>query len=130
LGSGERRQVKQHIETSEALRRLLSQRDAAIGFYERLYGSVDTRFYCPWLKNGLYLAAGGEVVPCCYVKDYRGHALARLEQGLDGFEQRRAALQQALHRGRVPAACTGCRLAQGIVQNVLRLGEQRGRGPW
>ena len=57
-------------------------REGAIGFYERLYTSVDMRFSCPWLVNGLYLATGGELVPCCHVKDYQRYELANLDEGL------------------------------------------------
>lgn len=95
-------------------------RSARTGFYERLYGSVDTRFNCPWLANGLYMATGGELLPCCHVKDYQRFALAGLE-GLADCEAARAAMRAQLSAGQCPAACEGCEVGETVAANSARM---------
>ncbi len=118
----ESRQLMQQIQSSKDLRELLDERDFSLGFYEHLYGSVDRRFYCPWLTHGLYLAAGGEVVPCCHVKDYQEYAMANIEDGLYGVAKSRSMMQKTLHNGQIPAACADCGQAKQIVHNIMHAG--------
>ena len=119
IGIRESRQLKQQIQNNEELCAIMAEKDQSIGFYEKLYGSVNSRVYCPWLRHGLYLAAGGEVVPCCFIKDYQAHAMANLEDGLDGVALARNAIHKTLHSGQVPAVCDGCDQAKRIIHNLL-----------
>ena len=92
-------------------------RMASPGFYERLYSSVDPRRRCPWLENGIYVAAGGEFVPCCHAKDYAKDKLGDFGSGLDAALEARAAMRQSLAEGKTPPSCTGCAIARAIVTN-------------
>lgn len=118
-----RQGIQAALKHSPALNSVVSERmrEGAIGFYERLYTSVDMRFSCPWLVNGLYLATGGELVPCCHVKDYQRYELANLDEGLEGCESKRAAIRAELSSGKCPEVCEGCEVAEIVVANSARM---------
>ncbi|MEE4249365.1 MAG: radical SAM/SPASM domain-containing protein [Alcanivoracaceae bacterium] len=115
--------IQHALSSSEPLRAALNdrQKKSHIGFYERLYGSVDMRFQCPWLINGAYLATDGNVIPCCHIKDYERHALGNISDGIEPASTQRKSMQADLNRGRIPDACSGCMIAENIARNSLKL---------
>lgn len=71
---------------------------------------------CFWLDSGLYVDADGELAPCCNIKKsvFRfGHYLS---VDLSDVKHQREAMQQALLAGRMPTACEGCLLAEGLLR--------------
>jgi radical SAM protein with 4Fe4S-binding SPASM domain len=84
------------------------------GFYELLYGSTHERPVCPWLENGLYVAADGAVLPCCHIKDNARCAIGRVGEDMDIIGQNRRRMAGQLAAGQVPASCTGCALARQV----------------
>ena len=115
--------VQRALTSSAPLREALSHREKKIhiGFYERLYGSVDMRFQCPWLINGAYLATDGKVIACCHIKDYDRHTLGDISNGIEPAALQRKEMQTALSRGKIPDACSGCAIASNIAKNSLKI---------
>jgi MoaA/NifB/PqqE/SkfB family radical SAM enzyme len=113
--------VQRAISSSVALREAFSdrQKKSHIGFYERLYGSVDMRFQCPWLINGAYLSTDGKIVACCHIKDYARHALGGINEGMEPVRIRKQKIQETLNSGQIPEACAGCGIAKNIAENSL-----------
>jgi MoaA/NifB/PqqE/SkfB family radical SAM enzyme len=111
------------FQDSEPLRAALKDRldHVKTGFYERLYSSVDTRFQCPWLANGLYMATGGELVPCCHVKDYQRYALASVSEDMAVGEAQRSEMRRELSAGRIPEPCEGCSVANRVAANARKM---------
>jgi MoaA/NifB/PqqE/SkfB family radical SAM enzyme len=69
---------------------------------------------CFWLESGLYVDADGDLAPCCNVKKsvFRfGHFRS---VDLASVARQREEMQVELLSGRIPRACEGCLLAEGI----------------
>ena len=114
--------IQKALSSSIPLREVLEdrQRKIHIGFYERLYGSVDMRFQCPWLINGAYLATDGKMVACCHIKDYERHTLGDISNGIESVAAGRQKMQTDLNNGKIPEACSGCMIAASIAKNSLK----------
>ena len=114
--------VQQALSSSLPLQQALDdrQRKSHIGFYERLYGSVDMRFQCPWLINGAYLSTNGKMVACCHIKDYDRHALGSIDDEMEIVATHREKMQNDLNRGQIPDACSGCMVAKNIAVNSVK----------
>lgn len=117
------RDIHKAISSSTALQSALEDRAklAHVGFYEQLFGSVDTRFNCPWLSNGLYMATGGELVPCCHVKDYQKHAMATADEGAAAAEVQRASMRKQLASGEIPQPCSECPIGIKVARNSRKM---------
>ncbi|MDF1628919.1 MAG: radical SAM protein [Alcanivoracaceae bacterium] len=114
--------AQQAIASSKSLHNALKDRQNKnhIGFYERLYGSVDMRFQCPWLINGAYLSTDGKMVACCHIKDYDRHTLGSVSDGVRSIQAQREKMQEDLNSGSIPLACSGCIIAKNIARNSLK----------
>ena len=75
--------LNESIMCSPSFQCAMQQRGQQPGFYENLYGSVNTNFECPWLANGIYVSTQGQLLPCCQIKDYATHALSELDSSSD-----------------------------------------------
>ena len=118
LDQHDMKRFDEDVRANPAFIAALRQRAASPGFYERLYSSVDTQRHCPWLENAIYVATGGELVPCCHAKDYARDKLGDVGSGLGAALEARAAMRRELAEGRIPRSCTGCPIARGIVRNA------------
>lgn len=67
---------------------------------------------CPWLARSLYVDRHGVVCACPYRKGAPGHALGRLDDGVDAALEVRDALNDTLRSGTVPEGCGGCAIAR------------------
>lgn len=112
--AGDNARFNQRLSASPGTIALIRERENSPGFYELLYGSAQGRPVCPWLENGLYVAADGAVVPCCHVKDTARYAIGRIGEDMDVIVQGRRRLAGQLAAGQVPMSCTGCALARGL----------------
>lgn len=124
-GDEDMRRLGEDVARNADFQSALRQRGGQPGFYEHLYSSVDARSRCPWLENALYMSTGGDLVPCCHVKDYARDRLGDLASGLEGVLRKRAAMQAQLRQGKIPSSCTGCPIAHGIAFNALLGGARR-----
>ena len=113
------RRLNDDIRGNADLVAVLKQRQAAPGFYERLYSSVDARARCPWLENAIYVSTQGDLVACCHVKNYAQDRLGDLDSGVGGALRKRAAMQEQLRHGKIPSPCIGCSIAHGIALRAL-----------
>ncbi|NJD88673.1 MAG: radical SAM protein [Betaproteobacteria bacterium] len=113
------RRLDDELRGNAAFLAALRQRQDRPGFYELLYASVDTSVRCPWLENALYVATGGELVPCCHAKDYARDRLGDLGSGVEAALRKRAGLALQLRQGKIPPSCTGCAIAHRIAFGAL-----------
>ena len=115
--------LQQAFRTSEPLRNAMNEATGAThpGFYPRLYGSVDGRFFCPWLENGIYISTQGQVMPCCHVKNYDKDTLGEIQTDEQEINAQRIAMKHALHQGIIPSACQGCSVATTVTQNIKKV---------
>lgn len=121
LTQNDRLAINEIIATSADLRRQLATYQNQSHFYSELYNSIKYPG-CPWLQNGLYLAADGSVASCCFIKNTQHHGLGTpknpdiSEQILaKAIEHRRHILQQ-LRNGAIPPQCSGCGIAKKMRQ--------------
>lgn len=85
------------------------------GFYDELFQPLARgERFCPWLKSGAYVTVRGFVTPCCMIGE--SGAYGRVDCfAADRCRQEKAAMQDMLAGGAIPAACRGCELARIIV---------------
>lgn len=118
------------LRARQQLRALEKQRAPMKGFYDELFaGWAPARGRCPWLERGLYINNEGDITACCMVKDTDRYSFGRLgETSPATVLTARAGLRKQLRRGQIPAACTGCNLAQQATlsrpAHLLRLVKQ------
>jgi MoaA/NifB/PqqE/SkfB family radical SAM enzyme len=96
------------------LRTIEKQRAPVKGFYDELLaGWAPAQGRCPWLERGLFVNNEGDITACCMIKDTARYRLGRLgETSPAAVLAARADLREQLRHGKIPAACTGCNLAQ------------------
>lgn len=110
--SPEKVRATNHIIASSAdLRRKLAVYQQQTHFYAELYRSAPPRT-CPWLENGLYLAADGSLVSCCFIKDTGQYAMGSAGDRWDLIAAHRETLSRQLKSGVVPSQCAHCGIAQ------------------
>jgi len=101
------------------LRRIEAQRAPVKGFYDELWaGWAPAQGRCPWLERGLFVNHEGSITACCMIKDTEHHSLGLLGQSAPGeILAARTGMRDQLRRGQIPAACTGCEVAQRATQS-------------
>jgi len=116
LSSDKLQEAKRIIASSAGLQHKLGIYQKQTHFYSELYRSAAAHT-CPWLENGLYLAADGALVSCCFIKDTPQYALGSASDHWDLIATNRDILSQQLKNGSIPGQCRHC----GIAQNMQRL---------
>ncbi|MGO8746316.1 MAG: radical SAM protein [Thermoguttaceae bacterium] len=77
---------------------------------------------CPWLEKGLYVAADGTAVACCFQKDTDRDGLGVFGRtSTEEILARRGEWAEQLWRGILPAGCERCSIAANIVGRAGRL---------
>ena len=87
------------------------------GFYQELYAaSQGDAGACPWLAQGLFVAADGRMASCCFQKDAGGNNFGRIGEvaAADVLHKRRA-IAENLRNGCPPPGCYGCAVARKIM---------------
>lgn len=103
--------VNRIIASSADLRLKLATYQQQTHFYSALYGSARTPT-CPWLEQGLYMAADGSLTSCCFIKDTKQYRLGDAGDDWSLIARRREALLQSLKRGAIPQQCAHCGIAR------------------
>ena len=87
-----------------------------IGFYEDLFGGrPPLQPTCPWLERGLYVAADGTALTCCYIKDSQRFGLGRYSKSnLAAITHSRRGVLNTLRSGQTPDQCRHCPIARRI----------------
>lgn len=110
--SQEKRQATNRIIASSAdLRHKLAVYQKQTHFYAELYGSAGMH-RCPWLDNGLYLAADGSIVSCCFIKNTQQYSMGSANDSWEQIATQRQILTQQLNTGKIPNQCQQCGIAQ------------------
>lgn len=109
--SQEKRQATNRIIASSAsLRHKLAEYQKQTHFYAELYQSA-AEHTCPWLDNGLYLAADGSIVSCCFIKNTQQHSMGSTTDPWEQIATYRKTLSQQLKTGQIPPQCSQCGIA-------------------
>lgn len=103
--------VNQIIASSVDLRLKLQEYQKQSHFYADLYRSTQNQT-CPWLENGLYLAADGALMSCCFIKDSQQYSLGSAGEHWEQIAANRKALASQLTEGPTPPQCRHCGIAQ------------------
>ena len=99
------------IASSADLRHKLMTYQKQTHFYAELYRSAAAHT-CPWLENGLYLAADGSLVSCCFIKSTPQYSMGSTTDPWEHIASQRKTLAQQLNAGHIPPQCRQCGIAQ------------------
>lgn len=118
LPAAERRRFIREFKAVPRLVEAAQERSRDPGFYEALLDTAGGPPTCPWLEQGLYVAADGTACSCCFIKDNARFGLGRAgEVPADELADRQAGMLAALRSGRSPPACVGCPTANQVMRH-------------
>lgn len=105
-------------QNSDQLASIIRRTADVPSFYRELFdGWMPASRSCPWLANGLYVAADGSAVGCCYIKDTTRDRFGTVNDTSTLWANRQA-MQRELADGSIPRACRGCGIAESIARTV------------
>jgi radical SAM protein with 4Fe4S-binding SPASM domain len=112
--------------------RSLDKSGANVGFYARLFSGLAARpKVCPWLTDGGYLSATGEMMPCCHIKNAR-YSFGNVKNAdRETLLERRHAMAQQFENGTAPEPCAGCWVLPFLAGSQIKapISESANTGP-
>ena len=118
LSLSDAQEFTEAIQNDARVRQVLRRPVRAISFYRQMWHAMcDAPPGCAWLERGLFIDAGGEALPCCFVKDAGDHGLGAVTLEGQRIVARRAEMQAQLRSGTIPLACAHCDAARRLVAN-------------
>lgn len=120
LTAEDRNTANRIIASSANLRSMLARYQQQTHFYSQLYRSVHPS-NCPWLANGLYVAADGSLVSCCFIKKTQDHKLGDVGSRWSEIAAKRAQLADQLSQGIIPEQCSACGVAKKMQAEMAKL---------
>jgi MoaA/NifB/PqqE/SkfB family radical SAM enzyme len=83
---------------------------------------------CPWLDHALYVNRHGDASGCARIKKTNEYGFGNVvKDSVDTILQRRRALSDQVVAGQVPAACSGCFIAESISLRLNHLLDKKPR---
>ncbi|OUS23980.1 hypothetical protein A9Q99_25845 [Gammaproteobacteria bacterium 45_16_T64] len=110
------------LANTPAMQSNLSKAGSVPGFYQHLYAQPSAKPTCPWLENGLYVAANGTACSCCMIKDSNDGFEIFNKENVSEISRQRSAVLATLYSGNIPKACSECGTANKVVSYARNVG--------